>query len=134
MSVILKPALTQSDRPSSKGGLAVLKIYVAENVLKAYGRVHSPQTYPRTEYPFRKVIDRFVIKGTEGKHICIVHEAPSLDSGQMGSDAKMDLESMRVSIRQLLILLDYLHTDCNLTARIYPHKHTPWTYQALTIE
>lgn len=112
--------MSQSDRSSSKGGLVVLKIYVVENVLKAYGRVHSPQNYPRNEYPFRKVIDRFVIKGTEGKHICIVHEAPSLESNQMGSDTKMDLESMRVSIRQLLILLDYLHTDCNLTARIYP--------------
>jgi len=89
-------------------------------MLEAYGRTHSPGVYPRNEHPLRKVIDRFVIKGSEGKHVCIVHAPPSIDMDEMHSGDKLNLDAMRSTIRQLLIILNYLHTDCFLTARIFP--------------
>jgi non-specific serine/threonine protein kinase len=96
----------------------VLKIYVVMHVLKAYGRPHPQKVYPRDEYPLREVIDRFVIEGPKGKHICIVHAPPPIDLAEWISGDKLRLEAMKSSIRQLLIILDYLHTDCFTTARI----------------
>lgn len=100
--------------------MVVLKIYVVDHMLKTYGRVHPPKTYQQSECPLHEVSDRFPIKGPRGPHICVVHEAPSLDPEQMHSGDKMDLESMRSTMKQMLIMMDFLHTDCYLTARIVP--------------
>ncbi|KAK4868588.1 hypothetical protein LT330_006790 [Penicillium expansum] len=101
--------------------MVVLKIYVVDHMLKTYGRVHPPKTYQQSECPLHEVSDRFPIKGPRGPHICVVHEAPSLDPEQMHSGDKMDLESMRSTMKQMLIMMDFLHTDCYLTARIMPN-------------
>lgn len=106
----------------------MLKIYVVAHILEAYGRTHPLKAYPRNEYPLREVVDRFVLNGPEGKHVCVVHAPPSIDVKVMmerqeklnQSGDKLDLESMRPIIRQLLELLDFLHTDCKLTARMCP--------------
>mgnify|MGYP006988606280 CR=1 FL=1 len=100
--------------------MVVLTIYVVDHLLKTYGQVHPPTLYQQSECPLHEVSDRFLLQGSRGPYICVVHEAPSLDPQQMHSGDKMDLESMRSTMQQTLILMDFLHTDCYLTARIYP--------------
>ena len=100
--------------------MVVFKIYVVDHMLKAYGRIHPPKQYQQNECPLHEVTDRFPIKGPRGPHICVVHEAPQIDPEQMHSDDKLGLEAMRSTIKQMLILMDFLHTDCYLTARIVP--------------
>lgn len=102
--------------------MVVLKIYVVDHMLKTYGRVHPPKVYQQSECPLHEVSDRFTIKGPRGSHICVVHEAPSLDTEQMHAGDKMDLESVRSTMKQMLIMMDFLHTDCYLTARIFPYN------------
>ncbi|OQE35477.1 hypothetical protein PENCOP_c013G05072 [Penicillium coprophilum] len=102
--------------------MVVLKIYVVDHMLKAYGRLHPPKSYDKSECPLHEVSDHFHVKGSRGCHICVVHEGPSIDPEQMHSGDKMDLESMRSTMKQLLIMMDFLHTDCYLTARIKPNE------------
>ncbi|QQK43614.1 Serine/threonine-protein kinase DCLK [Penicillium digitatum] len=101
--------------------MVVLTIYVVDHLLKTYGQVHPPTLYQQSECPLHEVSDRFLLQGSRGPYICVVHEAPSLDPQQMHSGDKMDLESMRSTMQQTLILMDFLHTDCYLTARIMPN-------------
>ncbi|KAJ5958047.1 uncharacterized protein N7479_005197 [Penicillium vulpinum] len=101
--------------------MVVLKIYVVDHMLKTYGRLHPPKLYQQSECPLHKVSDRFSIKGPRGPHICVVHEGPPLEPGQMHLGDKLDIESMRSTMKQMLVLVDFLHTDCYLTARIMPN-------------
>ncbi|CDM29770.1 Protein kinase-like domain [Penicillium roqueforti FM164] len=105
--------------------MVVLKIYVVDHMLKSYGRLNPPKTYQQSECPLHEVSDRFSIEGPRGPHICVVHEAPSLDPGQMHAGDKLDLKSTKSTIKQLLVMLDFLHTDCYLTARIFT-RHRFW--------
>ncbi|KAJ6185341.1 hypothetical protein N7519_006642 [Penicillium mononematosum] len=102
--------------------MVVLKIYVVDHMLKTYGRIHPPKLYQESKCPLHEVRDRFGIKGPRGPHICVVHEAPSLDPEQVHAGDKLDLDSVRSTMKQMLIMVDFLHTDCYLTARIMPNK------------
>lgn len=103
--------------------MVVLKIYVVEHVLKTYGRLHPPPVFRKEDCPLHQVKDRFTIEGPHGPHICVVHEAPDMDLEQMHSGEKLDIESIRSTMKQMLIMLDFLHTDCYLTARTFPGRH-----------
>ncbi|KAJ5443027.1 hypothetical protein N7445_004778 [Penicillium cf. griseofulvum] len=102
--------------------MVVLKIYVVDHMLKDYGRIHPPKLYQPNKCPLHEVSDRFSIKGPRGPHICVVHGAPEIDPEQVHSGDKTGLESMRSTVKQMLILMDFLPTDCYLTARIMPNK------------
>ncbi|KAJ5365979.1 hypothetical protein N7517_008865 [Penicillium concentricum] len=102
--------------------MVVLKIYVVDHMLKTYGWVHPPKPYEQSECPLHEVSDRFPIKGPRGPHICVVHEGPPIDPDQMHLGEKMDLESIRSTMKQMLVMMDFLHTDCYLTARIKPNE------------
>ncbi|KAJ5795294.1 hypothetical protein N7457_001893 [Penicillium paradoxum] len=102
--------------------MVVLKIYVVDYMLKTYGRIHPPPVYQQQMCPLHKVSDRFLIEGPHGPHICVVHEAPAMDTEQMHSGEKLDLGSIRSTMKQMLLMMDFLHTDCYLTARIHPNK------------
>ncbi|KAJ5321845.1 uncharacterized protein N7506_010975 [Penicillium brevicompactum] len=99
--------------------LVALKIYVVQHRLKVLEKSLAPKKYPRAQYPFRKVLDQFEFTGPEGKHICVVHQPSGIAIDQVKFGEKLDLDTMRSSIRQQLVMLDYLHTDCHTTARIY---------------
>ncbi|KAJ5512052.1 hypothetical protein N7463_001604 [Penicillium fimorum] len=102
--------------------MVVLKIYVVDHMLKTYGRVHPPKPYEQSKCPLHEVSDRFSIKSPRGLHICVVHEGPPIDPEQMHPVDKMNLESMRSTMKQMLVMMDFLHTDCYLTARIRPNE------------
>ncbi|KAJ5837107.1 hypothetical protein N7447_003133 [Penicillium robsamsonii] len=102
--------------------MVVLKIYVVDHMLKTYGRVYPPKSYQQSECPFHEVSDRFSIKSPRGPHICVVHEGPPIDPEQLHTGDKLDLESMRSTMKQILVMMDFLHTDCYLTARIRPNE------------
>ncbi|CAG8124206.1 unnamed protein product [Penicillium salamii] len=108
------------DMGKADAQFVVLKIYVVQHKLRTYEKLIPPKKYPRSEYPYRKVLDKFEITGPEGKHICVVHEAPPLDPYQFHKGDKLSVNEMRETMRQQLILLDYLHTGCNTTARVDP--------------
>ncbi|CAG7915633.1 unnamed protein product [Penicillium olsonii] len=108
---------------SERTELVVLKIYIVQHILTKFEKSLAPRKYPRSEYPYRKVLDQFEIEGPEGKHICVVHQEPGLDLSQMSKGEKVSLGEMRSSIRQHLIMMDYLHTDCQTTARVDPVKY-----------
>ncbi|KAJ5146519.1 uncharacterized protein N7515_001083 [Penicillium bovifimosum] len=101
--------------------MVVLKIYVVDYMLNTYGRIHPPKLYNQLECPLYEVSDRFTMKGPQGSHICVVHEAPSMDPEQVHAGDHHDLGLIRSTMKQMLIMLDFLHTDCYLTARISPN-------------
>ncbi|KAJ5563071.1 hypothetical protein N7535_002485 [Penicillium sp. DV-2018c] len=73
--------------------MVVLKIYVVDYILNTYGRINPPKSYNRLECPLYEVSDRFTIKGSQGPHICVVHEAPAMTFGESHAQPgdKLDL-------------------------------------------
>lgn len=63
------------------------------------------------------LLDSFEALGPEGKHICLVHQplGMSLHDLKMQAQGKVfSKEVLRVSIRQLLAALDFLHKDAHI--------------------
>ena len=63
------------------------------------------------------LLDSFEILGPDGKHICLVHQplGMSLHDLKMQAQGKVfSKEVLRVSIRQLLAALDFLHKDAHI--------------------
>jgi non-specific serine/threonine protein kinase len=63
------------------------------------------------------LLDSFEISGPDGQHVCLVHQplGMSLHDLQMQARGKIfSKEVLRVSIRQLLAALDFLHKDAHV--------------------
>ena len=65
----------------------------------------------------RKLLDHFYIQGPHGLHICLVHEPLGVSADlllKMTPGHVMSLDDMKPGIRQLLVVLDFLHSECNV--------------------
>ena len=65
----------------------------------------------------RKLLDHFYIHGPHGRHACLVHEPLGMSADvlvRMSPRQAMTLEDMKPGIRQLLIALDFLHSECHI--------------------
>ncbi|KAI1911964.1 hypothetical protein LOZ61_003505 [Ophidiomyces ophidiicola] len=82
--------------------------------LNIYDRINSVQTtHPGTRF-IRKLYSSFFIEGPHGRHLCLVHELlgeNALEVVQMGPGRAMTIRNMKPCIRQLLVVLDFLHSE-----------------------
>lgn len=65
----------------------------------------------------RQLIDHFFIQGPHGRHICLVHEPLGTSADvlvKMSPGHVMTLDDMKPAIRQLLVALDFLHSECHI--------------------
>lgn len=64
----------------------------------------------------RKLLDHFYIQGPHG-HVCLVHEPLGMSADvlvKMSPGQVMSLDDMKPGIRQLLVALDFLHSECHI--------------------
>ncbi|PYI34792.1 U4/U6 small nuclear ribonucleo protein PRP4 [Aspergillus indologenus CBS 114.80] len=94
-----------------------LKIYVTgenrDDELKIYNRLNSVELEHPGKRFIRRLFDHFIITGPHGQHICLVHEPLGISASELLEwipGKTMTLEDMKVCIRQLLVLLDFLHS------------------------
>lgn len=88
-----------------------------ERELDVYTRMNLVgATHPGRNFICR-LLDHFYIQGPHGRHVCLVH-APLGTSAdvlvKMSPGRVMTLDDMKPGIRQLLIALDYLHSECHV--------------------
>ncbi|KAI1957523.1 hypothetical protein LOZ58_005607 [Ophidiomyces ophidiicola] len=96
----------------------ILKVCVAghekNHELGIYDRINSvPTTHPGRRF-IRKLYGHFVIEGPHGRHICLVHEplgVSAIELLEMVPGRGMTLRDMKPCIRQLLVVLDFLHSE-----------------------
>ncbi|QMW26721.1 hypothetical protein G4B84_001966 [Aspergillus flavus NRRL3357] len=99
----------------------VLKIYVLgqerEHELNVYKHIDSIETdHPGRKF-IRKMLGYFYVQGPSGRHICLVHEPLGMNANELLRHIPgrtMTLESMKPAIRQLLGVLDFLHSVARL--------------------
>ncbi|KAE8308394.1 kinase-like domain-containing protein [Aspergillus transmontanensis] len=99
----------------------VLKIYVLgqerEHELNVYKHITSIETdHPGRKF-IRKMLSHFYVQGPSGRHICPVHEPLGMNANEFLRHIRsrtMTLESMKPAIRQLLGVLDFLHSVARL--------------------
>ncbi|KKK13213.1 hypothetical protein ARAM_000564 [Aspergillus rambellii] len=101
----------------------VLKVYITgqnrdhERELRMYKHMNSvTKKHPGRNF-IRKLLDHFYIQGPHGRHICLVHEPLGISADilvKMSPGHVMSLDDMKPGIRQLLIALDFLHSECHI--------------------
>ncbi|KAJ5239206.1 kinase-like domain-containing protein [Penicillium chermesinum] len=101
----------------------VLKVYVTgesgdlERELRIYKHMNMVETRHPGRNFIRKLLDHFYIQGPHGRHICLVHEPLGTTTDvllKMFPGHVMTLDDMKPGIRQLLVALDFLHSECNI--------------------
>ncbi|OJJ49864.1 hypothetical protein ASPZODRAFT_59299 [Penicilliopsis zonata CBS 506.65] len=101
----------------------VLKIYVTgenrdhERELDIYKHIDSVETRHPGRNLIRKLLDHFYIQGPHGRHVCLVHEPLGTSADLLVKTfpgQTMTLDDMKPGIRQILVALDYLHSECHV--------------------
>ncbi|KAF7620965.1 hypothetical protein AFLA_006258 [Aspergillus flavus NRRL3357] len=101
----------------------VLKVYVTGQArahvreLRIYKQMNGVETKHPGRNFIRKLLDHFDIEGPHGRHVCLVHEPLGTSADflvKMFRGHAMTLDDMKPGIRQLLIALDFLHSECHI--------------------
>ncbi|KAJ5559284.1 hypothetical protein N7535_009512 [Penicillium sp. DV-2018c] len=101
----------------------VLKVRVTgqnrdhERELDIYKHINSEGTRHPGRNFVRKLLDHFYIQGPHGRHVCLVHEPLGMSADllvRMSPGQVMTLDDMKPGIRQLLVALDFLHSECHI--------------------
>lgn len=101
----------------------VLKVYVTgqcrdhERELHIYKQINQVETNHPGRNFIRKLRDHFYIQGPHGRHVCLVHEPLGTSADvlmKMSPGHVMTLDDMKPAIRQLLVALDFLHSECQI--------------------
>ncbi|RAL08329.1 putative protein kinase [Aspergillus homomorphus CBS 101889] len=120
----------------------VLKVRVTgrtrnhERELRIYKQMNVKQSKHPGRIFVRKLLDHFDIQGPHGRHVCLVHESLGMSANvllKMTPGQVMTLDDMKAGIRQLLIALDFLHSEYHIihTDRtIYNDDIMPSAYRA----
>ncbi|KGO76091.1 hypothetical protein PITC_006340 [Penicillium italicum] len=101
----------------------VLKVYVTgesrdhQRELHIYKHMNLVETNHPGRNFIRTLLDHFHIQGPHGRHICLVHEPLGTSADvlvKMSPGQVMTLDDMKPGIRQLLVALDFLHSECSI--------------------
>ncbi|EFW16404.1 hypothetical protein D8B26_005743 [Coccidioides posadasii str. Silveira] len=100
-----------------------LKIYVNRYIKRdetvIYDRINAAsnvERHPGCRF-VRKLLTSFDIQGPHGKHLCVVHQALGMSMDQLlrfFPRRSIPMDSMKRCLRQLLITLDFLHTEAGI--------------------
>ncbi|KAB8223030.1 kinase-like domain-containing protein [Aspergillus novoparasiticus] len=90
---------------------------LVEHELNVYKHITSFETdHPGRKF-IRKMLSHFYVQGPSDRHICLVHEPLGMNANELLRripGRTMTLESMKPAIRQLLGVLDFLHSVAHL--------------------
>ncbi|PIG79648.1 hypothetical protein AARAC_001471 [Aspergillus arachidicola] len=101
----------------------VLKVYVTgqgrdhERELRIYKQINGVGTKHPGRNVICKLLDHFDIQGPHGRHVCLVHQPLGTNADvlvKMSPGHAMILDDMKPGIRQLLVALDFLHSECHI--------------------
>ena len=66
----------------------------------------------------RKLYDSFEIEGPKGRHMCLVHEPMKMDLATFNQmcrgELRLPVYLVKALIENMLLALDYLHSECHL--------------------
>lgn len=108
---------------NSESTYVVSKVYVTgqnrhhERELGIYKHMNSVETRHPGRNFIRKLLDHFGIQGPHGQHVCLVHEPLGTSADfmvKMCPGQVMTLHDMKPGIRQLLVALVFLHSECRI--------------------
>ncbi|KAK9582371.1 hypothetical protein V6Z93_008707 [Aspergillus fumigatus] len=106
---------------SSESKYVVLKVNVSgverNHEISVYDRINLVETNHLGKSFIRKLLGHFHIEGPHGRHICLVHQpfGPSLDQFlSFFPERVLSLEDLKPCLRQILGILDFLHTDAHI--------------------
>lgn len=113
-------SLTVCYRSDSK--YVALKIYVTgqkkNHELEIYNRINAVEVEHPGSDLVRRLFDHFTITGPHGPHVCLVHEPMGMSADTLLQKyipgKTMTLDKMKSCIRQLLIILDFLHSAAHI--------------------
>jgi len=98
-----------------------LKVYVnsskVHRELPIYQHLNQIQSNHAGRRCLRLLLDSFQVAGPAGKHFCLVHQPLGMSLYDMKMRARGKVFSkdvLRISVRQLLAALDYLHKDAHV--------------------
>ncbi|CAG8279482.1 unnamed protein product [Penicillium salamii] len=97
-----------------------LKVYTRDednkHEFEIYKQLSKPSQYPGREH-VRDVLDTFTLPRPGGDHQCLVQK-PLWESLQdlhyIMPHARLEVDILKSAIKQMLLALDYLHTECKL--------------------
>ncbi|RAK85207.1 kinase-like protein [Aspergillus costaricaensis CBS 115574] len=101
----------------------VLKVYVTgqnrdlERELDIYKHINSVEAQHPGRNFIRRLLDHFYLQGPHGCHACLVHEPLGMTADflvTMAPRNERTLDFMKPAIRQLLVALDFLHSECHI--------------------
>ncbi|KAE8165465.1 U4/U6 small nuclear ribonucleo protein PRP4 [Aspergillus tamarii] len=98
-----------------------LKIFVKDrernHELDIYHRINSVESDHPGKRFIRKLLNHFAITGPHGQHICLVHEPLGISASELirwVPGRTMSLEDLKPCIRQLLVVLNFLHSIAHI--------------------
>ncbi|PWY83720.1 kinase-like protein [Aspergillus sclerotioniger CBS 115572] len=108
-------------RDLSDSKYVALKIYVCgserNHELGVYDRINTVESDHLGRSFIRKLWGHFFLNGPHGRHICLVHQPLGLSVDQFLyflPGKVMGLEDLKPCLRQILGVVDFLHTDAHI--------------------
>ncbi|RAK96128.1 kinase-like protein [Aspergillus ibericus CBS 121593] len=108
-------------RDLSDSKYVALKLYVCgterNHELDVYDRINTVESDHMGRSFIRKLWDHLFLNGPHGRHVCLVHQPLGLSVDQFLyflPGKVMSLEDLRPCLRQVLGILDFLHTDAHV--------------------
>jgi len=111
-----------------------LKVYVNSSKVHRELPVYNHLDQIQSDHPgrqcIRKLLDSFTVTGPHGQHICLVHQPLGMSLWDLKMKARDKVFSkvvLRMSIRELLVALDFLHDEAHVihTGKyiiVHPHS------------
>ncbi|CAG8354151.1 unnamed protein product [Penicillium salamii] len=103
-----------------------LKVYTRDDnkhEFEIYKQLSKPSQHPGREH-VRDVLDTFTLPRPGGDHQCLVQK-PLWESLQdlhyIMPHARLEVDILKSAIKQMLLALDYLHTECKLVHTGMPY-------------
>lgn len=95
-----------------------------------YDRINSTETDHPGEDLIRKLLGHLPINGPHSCHICLAHQPQGFSVDQFLSalpGRAMNLEDLKPCLRQVLGVLDFLHTEAHIihTGKCEPASDSP---------
>lgn len=120
-NLLLRNLTNYVSKKSSESKYVVLKVNVSgverNHEISVYDRINLVETNHLGKSFIRKLLGHFHIEGPHGRHICLVHQpfGPSLDQFlSFFPERVLSLEDLKPCLRQILGILDFLHTDAHI--------------------
>ncbi|PYH93055.1 kinase-like protein [Aspergillus ellipticus CBS 707.79] len=108
-------------RNLSDAKYVALKVYVCgtqrNHELGVYDRINNAETDHMGRSFIRKLFGHFLLDGPRGRHLCLVHQPLGLSVDQFLyflPGRVMTLEDLKPCLRQILGVVDFLHTDAHI--------------------